>query len=95
MPNQHSKLKHNDPNGGLMIETPEKIEFKKLVEKNAKLIIRNPTPKRIAFEINSTTPKRYSIKPSKSILDPGQSAKIDGSLNIFIKLKLASINLIY
>jgi hypothetical protein len=70
-----------DPHGGLCLDPPERIEFKQhLTSDRVKLIIKNPTQKRIAFEINSTKPKRYRIIPSRSILYPGQSEKVEVTL---------------
>jgi hypothetical protein len=66
------------PHGGLCLDPPERIEFKQqLLDKSVKLIIKNPTQKRIAFKISATNPQRYRIRPSRAILYPGQSAKIE------------------
>ena len=72
----------NDPHGGLSLDPPERIEFRQqhLTNKSVKVVIKNPTQKRIAFKINATSPKRYRIKPSRAILYPGQSEKVDISL---------------
>ena len=79
------------PYGGLCLDPPERIEFKQQnANKNyVKLIIKNPTQKRIAFSINATgsAPKRYRIRPTRSILYPGQSEKVEISLRSSINSK--------
>ena len=72
------------PYGGLCLDPPERIEFKQqnAAKNHVKLIIKNPTQKRIAFSVSATgdAPKRYRIRPSRSILYPGQSEKVEISL---------------
>ena len=75
-----------DPLGGLVLDPANELKFRGPFDDyvSVSLTIRNPTAKRIAFKIKTTAPKRYCVKPNSGVLDPEQTMKVNGSINLFI-----------
>lgn len=75
-----------DPLGGLVLDPANELKFRGPFDDyvSVSLTIRNPTPKRIAFKIKTTAPKRYCVKPNSGVLDPEQTMKVNVLLQPFI-----------
>lgn len=71
-----------DQIGGLQLDPSNELRFKGPFDDyvTVSLTIKNPTPKKIAFKIKTTAPKRYCVKPNSGVLDPSQSMKVNGKI---------------
>lgn len=88
-----------DPLGGLVLDPANELKFRGPFDDyvSVSLTIRNPTPKRIAFKIKTTAPKRYCVKPNSGVLDPEQTMKVNGSIDFphFFSLISTSTNRLF
>jgi hypothetical protein len=40
------------------------------------MTLQNPSDARIAFKVKTTSPKKYSVRPSSGIVEPGSSKEV-------------------
>ena len=53
---------------------PRRFELRKNVP--CTLTLQNPTGERVAFKVKTTSPKKYCVRPSSGIVEPGSSKEV-------------------
>jgi hypothetical protein len=58
--------------------TPSELKFRFELRKNipVTLSLQNPTTERVAFKVKTTSPKKYCVRPSSGIVEPGATKDI-------------------
>jgi hypothetical protein len=58
-----------------VIRTPPcRFELRKNVP--CQLTLNNPTGERVAFKVKTTSPKKYCVRPSSGVVEPGSSKEV-------------------
>ena len=70
---ENEKLPKNDP--------PPRLELRKNV--TATLSLHNPGSDRVAFKLKTTAPKKFAVRPSSGIVEPGTTKEVHVSLSFF------------
>ncbi|KAL4429994.1 hypothetical protein ABPG77_004364 [Micractinium sp. CCAP 211/92] len=57
---------------------PTELKFRFELRKNVPctLTLQNPTGERVAFKVKTTSPKKYCVRPSSGIVEPGSSKEV-------------------
>ena len=53
---------------------PRRFELRKNVP--CQLTLNNPTGERVAFKVKTTSPKKYCVRPSSGVVEPGSSKEV-------------------
>ncbi|KAL4444064.1 hypothetical protein ABPG75_011801 [Micractinium tetrahymenae] len=61
-----------------LVVAPTELKFRFELRKNVPctLTLQNPTGERVAFKVKTTSPKKYCVRPSSGIVEPGSSKEV-------------------
>ncbi|PRW50828.1 Vesicle-associated 1-2 [Chlorella sorokiniana] len=61
-----------------LVVGPTELKFRFELRKNVPctLTLQNPTGERVAFKVKTTSPKKYCVRPSSGIVEPGSSKEV-------------------
>lgn len=61
-----------------LVVVPTELKFRFELRKNVPctLTLQNPTGDRVAFKVKTTSPKKYCVRPSSGIVEPGGSKEV-------------------